>query len=318
LGPSGCGKTTLLRLIAGFEQPDAGRIRLAGADVTDLPPYRRNVTTVFQQYALFPHMTVFDNVAFGLRRRGLLEADVADRVGKALDLVRLEGMAGRMPAQLSGGQQQRTALARSLVLEPPVLLLDEPLAALDRKLREQMRVELKAMQRRLGISFVFVTHDQDEALAMSDRVVVMNVGRIEQIGAPEQVYERPRTRFVADFIGSGNIFAGEPAGAVDGATLMRVHGATLPVAGRPARPGPVNFVVRAERLRAVPMGQAAGPAGTVEHRVYLGDLTQWQIRLADGRSVSAVRRTHDEAGGPSVGDRVTVTWSPESAVLLED
>ncbi|HVG18336.1 MAG TPA: ATP-binding cassette domain-containing protein, partial [Blastocatellia bacterium] len=193
LGPSGCGKTTLLRMIAGFEVPDAGRVILGGRDVTDVPPYRRDVTTVFQQYALFPHMNVFDNVAFGLERRRVAAAEIKRRVGRSLEMVRLDGMERRRSTELSGGQQQRVALARALVLEPKVLLLDEPLAALDLKLRKQMQVELKSLQRRLGISFVYVTHDQEEALTMSDRVVVMNAGRVEQSGRAEEIYERPLT-----------------------------------------------------------------------------------------------------------------------------
>ncbi len=208
LGPSGCGKTTLLRMIAGFETPDEGRVLLGGADVTDLPPFKRDVTTVFQQYALFPHLNLFDNVAFGLERRRTPRDEIKRRVADALSMVRLAGLDSRSIGELSGGQQQRVALARSLVLEPRVLLLDEPLAALDLKLRKQMQVELKSLQRRLGISFIYVTHDQEEALTMSDRIVVMNAGRVEQVGSAEEVYERPATEFVAGFIGISNIIEG--------------------------------------------------------------------------------------------------------------
>src|SRR6266550_4396648 len=208
LGPSGCGKTTLLRMVAGFESPDAGRVILNGSDVTELSPHQRDVTTVFQNYALFPHLNVFDNVAFGLERRRAGRDEIKRRVADALEMVRLNGLDERMTRELSGGQQQRVALARSLVLEPKVLLLDEPLAALDLKLRKQMQLELKGLQRRLGISFIYVTHDQEEALTMSDTIVVMNAGRIEQIGRAEEIYERPVTEFVAGFIGVSNTIEG--------------------------------------------------------------------------------------------------------------
>jgi spermidine/putrescine transport system ATP-binding protein len=222
LGPSGCGKTTLLRLIAGFERPDTGRISVSSRDVTDVPAHRRPVNTVFQHYALFPHRTVAGNVAFGLEVRGLPKAEVAARVARALDLVRLGGLDSRRIDELSGGQKQRVALARALVLEPDVLLLDEPMAALDPKLRKEMQVELKNLQERLRITFVFVTHDQDEALVMADRIAVMHGGRIEQIDEPEALYERPRTRFVADFLGVANLFRAIPV-AIGGdvATLRK-------------------------------------------------------------------------------------------------
>src|SRR5215813_2050407 len=208
LGPSGCGKTTLLRMIAGFERPDSGSVRLGERDVTDVPPFRRDVTTVFQQYALFPHLDVFRNVAFGLQRRRVRREEIATRVKNALEMVKLNGLERRMPSALSGGQQQRVALARALVLEPRILLLDEPLAALDLKLRKQMQIELKALQQRVGISFIYVTHDQEEALTMSDRVAVMNSGRIEQTGSAAEIYERPQNEFVAGFIGVSNILTG--------------------------------------------------------------------------------------------------------------
>src|SRR5215475_14388335 len=208
LGPSGCGKTTTLRMIAGFEMPDEGRIHVGGADVTDVPVHRRNLGMIFQSYALFPHRTVAENVAFGLRMRGLPRAEIAEAVARALKQVALAGYDARRPAQLSGGEQQRVALARALVVRPPVLLCDEPLGALDRKLRQSMKFELKALQKDLGVTLIFVTHDQEEAMAMADRIAVMSAGRIEQVGAPAEIYERPRTRFVADFIGEINLFAG--------------------------------------------------------------------------------------------------------------
>ena len=209
LGPSGCGKTTLLRMIAGFEIPDEGRVMLGGRDVTGVPPFKRDVTTVFQQYALFPHLNVFENVAFGLKQKRVARESVKTRVAEALEMVKMGGLDRRLPSELSGGQQQRVALARALVLHPRVLLLDEPLAALDQKLRKQMQVELKSLQQRVGISFVYVTHDQEEALTMSDRIVVMNAGRIEQSGRAEEIYERPQTEFVAGFIGVSNIIKGD-------------------------------------------------------------------------------------------------------------
>jgi len=323
LGPSGCGKTTLLRLIAGFEVADSGTVRLCGADVTRLPPYKRSVTTVFQHYALFPHMTVFENVAFGLRRRGTPQAQIEKKVQDALEMVRLEGRQDRMSTELSGGQQQRVALARSLVLEPPVLLLDEPLAALDRKLREEMRVELKGLQRRLGISFLFVTHDQEEALALSDRVVVMNAGKIEQEGSPEDIYRKPRTRFVADFIGQSNLFEAEPGGVDGRYTLVKLEGKTLEIGTRVAREGIIRFVVRPENVRigsADPDSSDAGRGlrGTVEQRIYLGGQTQWIVKLVSGRTVLA--SVPGEAGDArcAVGQEVSVSWEASSAVVLED
>src|SRR3954454_16818573 len=209
LGPSGCGKTTTLRMIAGFEIPDGGQIRIGGEDITDMPVHKRDMGMIFQSYALFPHRTVAENVSFGLRMRGFAKTEIKDRVTQALRLVALEGYEDRRPAQLSGGQQQRVALARAIVIRPRVLLCDEPLAALDRKLRHSMQFELKSLQQELGVTTIFVTHDQEEAMTISDRIAVMNAGQIEQIGAPWEIYDRPRTRFVADFIGEINVFAGE-------------------------------------------------------------------------------------------------------------
>jgi putative spermidine/putrescine transport system ATP-binding protein len=288
LGPSGCGKTTSLRMIAGFELPDSGRVHVAGRDITDLPVHKRDMGMVFQSYALFPHRTVAENVAFGLRMRDVPKPDIERRVEAALALVALTGLEERKPGQLSGGQQQRVALARALVVEPPVLLCDEPLGALDRKLRQQMQFELKELQKRLGVTLVFVTHDQEEALAMSDRIAVMNHGRVEQVGAPTEIYERPRTRFVADFIGEINI---------------------LDEGGRPRalRPEKIRLVIPAE----------ARVTGVVETANFLGGSTLYRIRAADGRAVLA-RETHaGERALRDTGDAVGLAWNDSDAVVLQ-
>src|SRR6201987_5484291 len=258
LGPSGCGKTTTLRMIAGSETPDEARIHVGGADVTDVPVHRRNLGMIFQSYALFPHRTVAENVAFGLRMRGLPRRDIADAVARALKQVALAGYEERRPAQLSGGEQQRVALARALVVRPPVLLCDEPLGALDRKLRQSMQFELKQLQKDLGVTLIFVTHDQEEAMAMADRIAVMNAGRIEQAGIPADIYGLPRTRFVADFIGEINLFGGAWR---DGA-FRSASGTALPANGQ-GRAGPGTIAVRPERMRFVPAGGAVFP-GTIE------------------------------------------------------
>ena len=282
LGPSGCGKTTTLRLIAGFEDPTRGEISINGQSVQHLRPYQRNVSTVFQNYALFPHLTVQDNVEFGLRRRG--ENNIAARVREALDMVQLAGKESRKPAELSGGERQRAALARSLVLAPDVLLLDEPLSALDPALRKQVRAELKSLQRRVGITFLFVTHDQEEALSMSDRIGVMNQGRLEQVGSPQDIYLRPRTRFVASFLGAINWING--------------------------------IGVRPEATRIARMAEADGarPA-TVLHSTFLGNIVQVHASLGDGAPVMAeVSRLH-EAFAP--GDAVHVWWNPGDELTFE-
>ncbi|MDF2824682.1 MAG: ABC-type spermidine/putrescine transport system, ATPase component [Mycobacterium sp.] len=302
LGPSGSGKTTLLRLIAGFEHPTAGVVKLAGKDVTSLPPAQRDTNTVFQQYALFPHMTVSQNVEYGLRVRGVARPERRRRADEALSMVRLDGFAARRPAELSGGQQQRVALARALVGRPRVLLLDEPLGALDLKLREQMQVELKAIQREVGITFVIVTHDQDEALTLSDRLVVLNNGRIEQIGPAREVYENPANRFVADFVGTSNVLDGDAAAAVLGARG--------------------TFAIRPERI-AVLDKAAAAPAGhrtvsaEVAEVVYAGPITRvaatvtgvpGTVRLT-ATLLSAHASTEIAHGSP-----VVLAW-PDTAVL---
>jgi ABC-type Fe3+/spermidine/putrescine transport system ATPase subunit len=285
LGPSGCGKTTTLRLIAGFERPDAGAIRIGGRDVASLPPYKRPVNTVFQSYALFPHLSVRDNVAYGLKQRGLSRPERRARAEEALELVRLPGMQGRKPRALSGGQQQRVALARALVMEPEVLLLDEPLGALDLKVRRQLQIELKRIQESVGITFVYVTHDQEEALAMSDRVAVMNEGRIEQLGAPQEIYDRPATEFVAGFIGDTNFIERD---------------------GR-------RVGVRPERLRLARTD--AGLPGRVVARMVIGPAVQCVVRLDDGQEV-LVREQRSQGGAEALeeGARVAVTWEEQEAL----
>ena len=287
LGPSGSGKTTCLRLIAGFEQPDAGEILLHGKPMRGVPPYDRPVNTVFQDYALFPHMSVLDNVGYGLMVRGVGREERRRKAEAMLQVVALGGMGGRRPSQLSGGQRQRVALARALVLEPEVLLLDEPLGALDLKLRQQMQGELKALQRKVGITFVFVTHDQDEALGMADRVAVFNQGRIEQIGTAEQVYEHPATEFVAGFVGSSNI--------VDAATARRLFGRAA------------AFALRPERIRLDGTGEVA-VEGTVVASQYHGASTRLEVAL-DGGPVLVVDRTNDGSDArPAAGARIRLGW----------
>ena len=300
LGPSGSGKTTLLRMIAGFEQPTSGTIRLGGRDVTALPPAQRDTNTVFQQYALFPHMTVTQNVEYGLRVRGVGKAERRRRAAEALEMVRLGGHAARKPAELSGGQQQRVALARALVGRPRVLLLDEPLGALDLKLREQMQVELKAIQREVGITFVIVTHDQDEALTLCDRLAVFNAGRIEQVGAARDVYERPVNRFVADFVGTSNV--------LDGVDAETVFGRSGTLAVRPER-----ISVRHNNTPAA-AGHRAVDA-TVTEIIYAGPLTRVAARTATGVSLAANVLTASAGlpGDLAHGSAITLTW-PESAV----
>ena len=300
LGPSGCGKTTTLRLIAGFEEPTAGRILLDGADVSAVPPHKRNVNTVFQSYALFPFLSVFDNVAFGLKHASVSKAELRQRVGDALSLVSMTAYSTRRPAQLSGGQQQRVALARALVLNPSALLLDEPLGALDAKLRRSLKVELKALQERVGITFIYVTHDQEEALTMSDRLAVMNAGRIAQIGTPQEVYESPADAYVADFLGAANLLAvGVADRAPAGASTITVGEFSLTTANPvPAASGATaQAVIRPEQVRVEPHGSTGAnrvPA-MVERLVYLGAATQVMLRLATGESLQAVASNADAA-----------------------
>jgi len=286
LGPSGCGKTTTLRMIAGFEQPSEGRILLDGTDVAYTPPHKRNVNTVFQNYALFPHLDVFDNVAFGLRRAKRPKSEVKERAQQALELVQLSGFEGRKPSQLSGGQQQRVALARALVLNPSVLLLDEPLGALDAKLRKTLQIELKTLQREVGITFIYVTHDQEEALTMSDRLAVMHGGKVEQIGGPQDVYEDPETLFVADFLGVSNLMDATAFGAHDGRCRVRADTFELAAgSGVIDVTGPAKIVIRPERVRLEPREAESGPnrlPGMVERLVYVGSAVQVIVRVATG------------------------------------
>jgi spermidine/putrescine transport system ATP-binding protein len=292
LGPSGCGKTTTLRLIAGFEQPTAGRILLDDVDVSGVPPHKRNVNTVFQSYALFPFLTVFDNVAFGLRTRRMTKNELTTRVNEALDLVKLRAYAKRRPGQLSGGQQQRVALARALVLKPSVLLLDEPLGALDAKLRRSLKVELKALQEQVGITFLYVTHDQEEALTMSDRLAVMRDGRIVQIGRPHEVYEEPADTYVADFLGASNLMEVDIVARGPGSCCTaRLGESVLQVEhGGAEAPDRAHAVIRPERVRVEEFG-SEGPnrvPAMVERLVYLGSSTQVILRLAPGAELQAL------------------------------
>jgi spermidine/putrescine transport system ATP-binding protein len=317
LGPSGCGKTTLLRLLAGFEEPDAGVILISGRDMAQLPPYRRPVNTVFQHYALFPHLTVAGNVAFGLESQGRPRAEIAERVSRALDLVRLSGLGPRGIGQLSGGQKQRVALARALVLEPEVLLLDEPMGALDLKLRQQMQVEVRALHERVGTTFVFVTHDQDEALVMSDRIAVMNRGRIEQVGRPDELYERPRTRFVADFLAVKNVLEATVTGAGGGRVVLRTRGG-LELTARddehwPAG-GRVVIGIRAERVSLD--GGADGVPGTIEEESYLGDRMEWRIRV--GEEIVTATEAAGSARRRRRGDTVRISFPSEAVLRLEE
>ncbi|MEO6055821.1 MAG: ABC transporter ATP-binding protein [Gemmatimonadales bacterium] len=322
LGPSGCGKTTTLRMIAGFEQPSAGRILLEGQDVSRVPPYRRNVNTVFQHYALFPHMSVADNVAFGPRSQKLGGAETARRVDALLEVVRLADFANRKPAQLSGGQQQRVALARALANYPSALLLDEPLGALDLKLRQAMQIELKRIQREVGITFIYVTHDQEEALTMSDRIAVMNEGRVEQIGTPQEIYHSPTTVFVANFIGVANLIPAivEQADA-DEATVIVAgsHRVPVPTGGRQMRPGAAATVmVRPERLRVTDTAPADGTGVpvAVEHAVFQGPVIRSILRAADGTEIVAHIGPEQPLPALRPGLGLWVSWEPGAGRLL--
>jgi spermidine/putrescine transport system ATP-binding protein len=314
LGPSGCGKTTTLRMIGGFEEPTEGRIELGGVDVAPLPPYKRDVNTVFQSYALFPHLSIFENVAFGLRRRGVKGGDLRRRVGEALELVGLAGLERRKPRQLSGGQQQRIALARALVNRPRVLLLDEPLGALDLKLRKEMQLELKRIQHEVEITFVHVTHDQEEAMTMADRIVIMNGGHIEQVGTPSELYERPQTAFVAGFLGASNLLEGTVAGddrvkLADG-SVVQVPRETLS-----DRSGTVQIGVRPEKLR---LGgeEANSLSGVITESAYIGVSTQYLVDTPAGLVTVYVQ--NDRPGGQvATGERLTLSWSPESTFVVD-
>jgi len=320
LGPSGCGKTTTLRLVAGFEQPTAGRVLLDGTDVTAIPPHKRNVNTVFQSYALFPFLSVWDNVAFGLRHHGVAKAEQSRRVGEALELVKLSEYGRRRPGQLSGGQQQRVALARALVLKPAVLLLDEPLGALDAKLRRSLKVELKALQEQVGITFLYVTHDQEEALTMSDRLAVMNAGRIVQIGAPRDVYEEPHDTYVADFLGVSNLMEVD---VVERGPGQRCHikvgeAALVAERGEVDGLGRAHAVIRPERVRIEAYGSPGDnrvPA-MVERLVFLGAATQVMLRLGAGMPLQALMQNDGEDTGLAQGSPVHVFLPPDGLRVL--
>ena len=319
LGPSGCGKTTTLRIIAGLLEPDAGRVFLDGRDITRLEPEKRDVNTVFQNYALFPHMNVEKNISYGLRIKGVKKTEWQKRVAEMLQLVQLEGFEKRMPGQLSGGQRQRVAIARAVVLNPRLLLLDEPLGALDLKLRRQMQQELKDIQRRLGIAFIYITHDQEEALNMSDRIAIMREGQFEQIGTPEDIYERPKTRFAADFIGQTNLLEAVLA-EKDGRGLILNYGGLF----IPARPADfeakigetVALSLRTERIGFArrPVGECHLP-GTLRSRHYAGGSMRAVIELDDGREITALCQNAERAEG-EIGDRVNLFWNRDEAPVV--
>lgn len=320
LGPSGCGKTTTLMMIAGFEQPSGGTILVDGTDVTGQPPFERDVNTVFQNYALFPHMRVYDNVAFGLRAKKVPEPEIRAQVAKALEMVQLGGYAARWPRQLSGGQQQRVALARAIVNNPQVLLLDEPLGALDLKLRKEMQVELKHIQQKLGITFVYVTHDQEEALVMSDRIVVMKAGRIEQVDTPAQIYERPRTRFVADFIGETNLLEARLAGGAGAGATVEFEGRQFPVDLPGAVPAgaPVWISIRPERIRLAGDAEAGATVLPVQaaERIYVGATVKLICRTAAGTGLVVSGPAGSALEAVRVGDPLRVAWDSRHCVAM--
>ena len=311
LGPSGCGKTTLLRLIAGFDFPTEGEIWLHGENIAPLPPFKRPVNTVFQSYALFPHLTVAQNIGFGLQMQGKPAAEIAARTAKMLALVKLEAMAGRKTSQLSGGQQQRVALARALAPQPKVLLLDEPLSALDLKLRKEMQTELKRLQRETGITFIFVTHDQEEALTMSDRIGVMAGGHIQQVGAPKDIYTHPVNRFVADFIGETNFLAVD----IRDGKAMLPGGLAVPVQCASSK---ATVTIRPEQLRIVAAGTPETMLATVEHSVYFGTDSHVHLKLADGTAVTVRVPASETANAPAAGTAVGLAINPGAVQALED
>jgi spermidine/putrescine transport system ATP-binding protein len=326
LGPSGCGKTTTLRMVAGFEEPSDGRVLIDSDDVAGLPPHKRPTNTVFQSYALFPHLSVGDNVAFGLKRKGVASAEITQRVDAELERVGLAQEKNRRPAQLSGGQQQRVALARALVNLPKVLLLDEPLGALDLKLRKGLQVQLKQIQRDVGITFIYVTHDQEEALTMSDRIGVMNHGRLEQVASPEEIYERPASSFVAGFIGVSNLMPGVVVSADNGSARVKLDSGlevdTAADAAGLASGDRCNAVVRPEKLRINgDAGSAPSIAGTVESSLYLGTSTQVIVRLADGVPLTVMVPNAGDAAKqhvPGGGSEVRLSWAPEHMHIVRE
>lgn len=331
LGPSGCGKTTTLRMVSGFEEPTSGKLLISGQDSKGVPPHKRRVNTVFQSYALFEHMTVSENVAFGLRVKGVDKATAKTKVYEALDLVQLAQFADRRPAQLSGGQKQRVALARALVNEPDVLLLDEPLSALDLKLRQAMRYELGRLHRELGLTFIFVTHDQEEAITMSDRIAVMDHGHIHQLGTPTEIYERPASRFVADFIGETNLIEVSGAGHSTGSPAVKMATGELVLLGQnddvsTGTDRKLLLAVRPQRVTVTATDEPAAPdqtaiAGQMTELLFLGDSTRATVLLPDGSQVVAVRYNeagHHPFGQLRPGDPVTVGWNRDAACVIED
>ena len=318
LGPSGCGKTTTLRIIAGLETPTEGTVKLEGRDVTNLPPYKRNVNTVFQNYALFPNMNVFDNVAFGLVEKRLGKAEIREKVDAMLQLVQLGKMGKRKPNQLSGGQKQRVAIARALANDPKLLLLDEPLGALDMKLRKQMQLELKTLQKNLGITFVYVTHDQEEALTMSDRIIVMNNGKFEQIGTPREIYEHPQNKFVANFIGESNIFEASvvsETGTKGTLTLMMENGHVLAEGEGFKFEEIVYLCLRPENIEiSTSVREGFTLKGFVRDHVYVGNIVKTVVELPNGKTVQVNRNPHGELITP--GMLVNLFWDPKDAVVM--
>ncbi|WP_157250126.1 ABC transporter ATP-binding protein [Nonomuraea typhae] len=314
LGPSGCGKTTTMRMIAGFEEPSRGVVKLHGQDVTNVPPNKRDVNMVFQSYALFPHMNVWDNVAFGLKQKGVAQAEIRQRVSEMLEIVDLTGREKRRPREMSGGQQQRVALARALVNRPRALLLDEPLGALDLKLRQAMQIELKRIQREVGITFVYVTHDQSEALTMSDRIAVMNDGLVEQLAGPREIYERPATEFVAGFIGTSNLLAGTAS-----AGILPIGGGRVLV---PGKDGEVTVTVRPEKITigtVEPNGEVSALPGTVVEVVYLGTYNSYSVCLAArGETIITVFQQNalDSSTTAERGDSVWLSWQPQHSYAI--
>lgn len=324
LGPSGCGKTTTLRMVAGLETPTAGSIFLGGEDIAPLKPYRRPVNTVFQSYALFPHLSIYDNVAFGPRRKGVSKREAADEVRRMLELVELGEYAGRKPFQLSGGQQQRVALARALINSPRVLLLDEPLGALDLKLRRQMQIELKRIQTDVGLTFIHVTHDQEEAMTMADTVAVMNQGRIEQMGAPEELYDLPRTTFVANFLGRSNLVAGAVTGTAGGQVTVQVDGGTAaaPVARSAVTEGKVWVGVRPEKVHLLAPGDDRPPGnvlagGVISDVSFVGVSTEYLVRMPWGQELTVFEQNHTSQRRLRTGDPADLSWAPEHTFLLD-
>ena len=321
LGPSGCGKTTTLRMVAGLEEPTSGQIKLGQDDITNLPPYKRWVNTVFQSYALFPHLTIYENVAFGLRRQKA--NDIDKQVQAMLELVELTTQAQKKPQQLSGGQQQRVAVARALINEPDVLLLDEPLGALDLKLRRQMQLELKRIQTEVGITFVHVTHDQEEAMTMADTIAVMNEGKIEQMGSPIQIYEHPKTAFVANFLGQTNLFEGTVAGIEGDELAVKVKDTTIfvPLSSTEIRSGRIVFGVRPEKVKIVDQGKPGLPKnqinGAIKLTAFVGVSTQYEVITNWGQEVSAFEQNIDPTDLGRPGQAVTLAWEPRHSFVLD-